>query len=120
MEASPKFEATDFESGPEFRLCRIRVLSVGQGLPCLGLADASASELYYSSSNITAGGGGDLPDDAGSIDLGPACPLNYPNGGPDANQLKVQAVWNYVGTPVAGAGKKKLLLLRINWASLIN
>lgn len=75
----PDFDPNAFSEIPVLRLCRIRVLSVGDALPCQKFMDSVLAEEYNS--------------DSGSLALGPVCPVNYPNGEAKDNRMSVQAVF---------------------------
>ena len=83
FEALPDFEQPDFH----LKLCRIRVFDIGDGLPCVELANTKSKESYTKSDEAK------LNNDYGSIEIGNVCPVNYPNGDAMANKFKAQAVF---------------------------
>ena len=85
-----EFEAIPDPNHPDLslRLCRIRLFRIGEGLPCIQLADPKSKEVY-SKSNVTS----KEYDDYGKIEIGLMCPVNYPYGKTNSNKLTAQLVY---------------------------
>ena len=72
----------------DLEICAIRVHRVGKGLPCLLHSKPNARDSYAKSDPSRKF------DDFGSVNLGSACPVNYPGGdASSANQFTASMYW---------------------------
>ena len=83
LEAVPDIDVTDVD----LEICAIRVHRVGSGLPCIFHSNANSRDVHAKSDTTRQF------DDSGSLEIGPACPLNYPSGGGTANQFTASMYW---------------------------
>ena len=79
----PDIDVTDVD----LEICAIRVHRVGSGLPCIFHANPNSRDTYAKSADTRKF------DDSGSLVIGSACPVNYPNGGGSANQFTASMYW---------------------------
>lgn len=73
---------------PALRLCRIRIMDVGEGLPCVHFNNPKSKEQYSQSKDDDT-----LPKDYGKIPISNFCPLNYLNGDERQNKFLAQVVY---------------------------
>lgn len=66
----------------DVKLCAVRITNIGSGLPCMNSVNMLAKQTYGRSVAARK------YDDWGMIDVGSACPVNYPDGGSSANQFR--------------------------------
>ena len=83
LEAVPDPDVTDVD----LEVCAIRVHRVGSGLPCIYHSNPNSRETHANSDSTRQF------DDAGSLEIGATCPVNYPNGDGDANQFTASMYW---------------------------
>lgn len=83
FEAVPDFDVTD----TSVRICRVRIINIGDGLPCLHHANTRSKEVYSKSSDTRPF------NDFGEIDIGSTCPTEYPNSDAATNQFTAQLVY---------------------------
>jgi hypothetical protein len=82
----------------------MKIHKVGQGLPCLRHLNIRAVETYGKTTGARSF------DDYGDINIGSLCPVNYPDGGADANQFTASIYYrnppNQVGSAAAIAANE--------------
>ena len=76
------------ETTLKLRLCRIRILDVGSGLPCIHLSNPKSKEIYSKTQETLA------YSNVGSLDIGTLCPVNYLNGGARSNKFLAQVIYD--------------------------
>ena len=83
-----------FEAVPDYnvanvnvRLCAIRLLDIGEGLPCLYHTERQIQPTFNKSSDTV------LFDDGGELSIGQTCPVNYENGDTNANSFVAQVIY---------------------------
>ena len=71
----------------DLEVCAIRVHRVGSGLPCIYHSNPNSRETHANSDSARQF------YDAGSLEIGATCPVNYPNGDGKANQFTASMYW---------------------------
>ena len=83
LEAVPDPDVPDVD----LEVCAIRVHRVGSGLPCIYHSNPNSRETHANSDSARQF------YDAGSLEIGATCPVNYPNGDGKANQFTASMYW---------------------------
>ena len=100
LEAVPDPDVPDVD----LEVCAIRVHRVGSGLPCIYHSNPNSRETHANSDSARQF------YDAGSLEIGATCPVNYPNGDREANQFTASMYWRRPQKPTTTPTSTELFL----------
>ena len=94
----------DPDADVDLEVCAIRVHRVGSGLPCIYHSNPNSRETHANSDSARQF------YDAGSLEIGATCPVNYPNGDGEANQFTASMYWRRPQKPTTTPTSTELFL----------